>query len=155
MSTQSAIIKSYSSDAKAWYPTPSANLTGTLTSTGKTIKGTDTLFRSELSPGDYLLNATADELQKVARIESDTLLYLDAALTTPISGATCKRIKNDNMKAMQIVFTTANGTIRGASQASGGAWPFGQVWRMKKDGGIDPQLVTPSGGGIACVTLEF
>jgi len=155
MSIQSAIIKSYSSASKAWYPTPSGDLTGTLTSTGKTIKGTGTLFTSQLSPGDYLLNADADEVEIIERIDSDTLLTLRAALTTPITGATCKRIKNDNIKAMQVVFTVANGAIRGASQATGGTWPFGVVWRMKKEGGIDPQLITPSGGGAACVTLEF
>ncbi len=153
---QSAIVKSYSSASKAWYPTPSGNLTGTLTSRGKTINGTGTSFTTELSAGDYLLNETADELQKIARIESDTILFLEAALTTPITGATMNRIKNNNIKVLQVAFTGSNnGTIRGASQATGGVWPALIRWKMSRDGGIDPQLITPGAASIACVTTEF
>ncbi len=150
---QSAVLKTASSASKAWYPTPSGNLTGTLTSRGKTIDGTGTAFKTELSPGDYLLNPTTDDIQKIARIESDTLLFLEAAMTTPLAGTTCDRIKNNNMKSIQVVFTGA-GTIRGASQSTGALWPPLVVWKNRIEGGIDPQLVTPSGGGSACVTIE-
>lgn len=151
---QSAVLKTASSTSKAWYPTPSGNLTGTLTSTaGCKVTGVGTLFSTELSVGDYLLNATTDDVQKIERIESDTILALAAAMTTPLSGTTCKRIKNNNMKGIQVCFTGA-GTIRGASQAAGALWPPLVVWKQRIEGGIDPQLITPSGGGSACVTIE-
>lgn len=153
---QPAIVKSYSATSKAWYPAPSGELTGTLTSTGKMINGTGTLFSSEIDEGDYLLNAATDDVQKVARIESNTILYLEAAMATDLAGVKCRRIKNKSVRGMQVVFATANGTIRGASQATGSdaAWPTSAVWRQKNELGMDPQLITPS-SGLASVTLKY
>jgi hypothetical protein len=152
---KASIVKTASSATKAWYPTPSANLTGTLTSRGKTIDGTGTLFLSELSAGDYLLNPTTDQLQIIERIESNILLTVKTAFTTPLSGDTCQRIKNNSIKSIQVVFTGATlGTIRGASQATGGSWAPLVRWKIERGSGIDPQLITPGGSSTACVTTE-
>jgi hypothetical protein len=147
MSSQSGIPKFFKLAAteKAWYPTPSANLTGTLTSEGKTVRGTSTVFLSELSVGDYLLNPTTDDVQVILRVESDTLLMLAAAMTTTLSATTCKRIKSQQIKKATIVFAgTGPGVVRGASQATAIAstWPVTVPLPLESDGGLLPFLVT-------------
>jgi hypothetical protein len=153
------IVKNYNlaADAKAWYPPVSGSLTGTLTSTGKTVRGTNTLFLSELSVGDYLLNPANDELQIVERIESDTLLHVKALFTSGLSGTTCKRIKNKHLRKMRVVFALgAVGTIRGASQTTGGTWPINNVWVAESEiSGLEPQLVTVGAGSTGHIsTIE-
>jgi hypothetical protein len=153
---QSSIIKNHNIAAlgKAWYPTPSANLTGTLTAEGKTIRGTSTLFRTELSVGDYLLNPTNDELQIIEAIDNNTMLHVKEAFTSGLSATTCKRIKNKHLKELHIVFAgTGPGTVRGATQATGGTWPVAIVWSQKnQDGGLDPQLVSAPASTTAHIT---
>jgi hypothetical protein len=153
------IVKNYNlaADAKAWYPPVSANLTGTLTSEGKTVRGTSTLFTTELSVGDYLLNPSTDQLQIVEQIDSDTMLRVKEAFTTPLSTATCKIIKNKHLRKMRVVFATgAAGTIRGASQAAGGTWPINNVWVAESEiSGLEPQLVTVGAGSTGHIsTIE-
>jgi hypothetical protein len=114
---------------KAWFPTPSANLTGTLTSTGKKVTGTGTAFRTDLCEGDYILNPTTDQIALVHRIESDTILFLESAFTADLSGATCKRIKSKHLKSMKVVFVgTGVGTIKTIGDSAAVDWPVGHIW---------------------------
>ncbi len=144
---------------KAWFPTPSADLTGTLTGPGKYIVGTGTLFKSELNPGDYLLNPTTDDVSKIHSIQDDTHLMLFTAMTTALSGTTCKRIKDHTIKKATIVFAgTGPGTIRGVDQATGGGgtWPVNVPNdTLESDGGVRPFLVTcPAATTGHIITLE-
>ncbi len=130
---------------KAWFPTPSDNLTGTLTSSGKSVVGTGTLFRTELNVGDYLLNPTTDDVSKIHSIQDDTHLMLFTAMTTTLAADTCKRMRANTIKQLIIAFAgTGPGTIRSVDQATGGGgtWPVNVPNRMEADGGIRPVLVT-------------
>jgi hypothetical protein len=139
---------------KAWLPTPSANLTGTLTSSGKRVTGTGTVFRSELCEGDYILNPTTDQIALVHTIESDTVLQLEAAFTTPLAGATCNRIKSKHLKSMKVVFVGSGvGTIQTIGDSAPVDWPVGHIWEVDDHEFPirGPILVTAGSGNIAYV----
>lgn len=66
----------------------SSSLTGTASSSGTTVTGTSTMFTSELRTGDAIRDNAGTEFRTVATITSDTVLVLDSAFTTALSGAT-------------------------------------------------------------------
>ncbi len=138
-----------------WLPISTA-LTGTLTSTGKKVVGTDTLFLTEISIGDYIVNETTQETAIVHKVETDTLLHLVAATTTALSTATCKRIRPGGIKKATITFAgTGPGTIRGVDQATGGTWPVGVPLPLEAEGGLKPFLVSVPGSTTAHIsTIE-
>lgn len=157
MDHQLGIGQNFSISTATWFPNPSPVLSGTInTTTGRLIIGTSTKFRSEVSPGDWILVPGSNEVQQVGDIDDDTTLHLFnpfiATVTTPAT-STYQRIKHGGIKELKITFVTAAGTIRGASQLTTAAasWPAGILNDLKYDGRLDPQLIIPGGSGTASV----
>lgn len=68
-------------------PTSTAG-TGTITSTGRQITGTGTLFTTELSRYSWVFDATNNkEVRRVMSIKSDTVCYVDEAFSVDIAVA--------------------------------------------------------------------
>ena len=157
MDHQQGIGSSFNISAATWFPQPTANLSGTIAvNTGCLVIGTGTAFRSQLSPGDWILVPGSNEIQQIFSIDDDTTLHLfkpfEATVTTP-AASTYQRIKNEGLKEMQVTFITSAGTIRGSSQltTAGASVPAALTIPFKYSGRLDPQLITPGGGGTAFV----
>lgn len=134
-----------------WFPTNRA-LTGTLSSASVSVTGTGTAFRTEVSPGDYIINAS-NQARKVQRVESDTELVLELAFTVDLSGATCTKVQDYKIKYIYTVFNTNAGEVRAADQDTGAVWPAATIWKSPYIAeGMTPQLITPGAGG-ATVTV--
>jgi hypothetical protein len=69
---------------KGTIPQPSG-LSGTIISTGKLVRGTSTLFSTQIGIGDYIY--AKDVLRRVTAVFSDTTLELSQAFPTDISVA--------------------------------------------------------------------
>jgi hypothetical protein len=145
MSLQYGIPKFYSGgDEKSWFPSPSANLTGTLTSRGRTFDGTDTKFLSELSPGDWVLDPDTDEAVRVERIESDTLFFSSDKFSSDVEDIEFQRIKSARCKQIAIIFTGVNGgKLRGITQDTDALFPSGEYIKLSSNGELAPILITP------------
>lgn len=153
MSGQSVRLKSFSISSPTWFPATMA-VAGTSTSTDVLINGTGTSYRSQVSPGDWLVNTSNNEVHKVAQVISDTQLELDVAFTTPLAGATVVKIKDKAIKYLKVVFINS-GTVAGVTQAAGAAWPASIPWETPSyDDFIEPILVTPGAGGAGVIQGE-
>lgn len=154
MSGQSVRLKSFSISSPTWFPATIA-VAGTSTSTDVLINGTNTTYKSQVSPGDWLVNTANNEAHKVAQIISDTQLELDVAFTTPLAGATVAKIKDKAIKYLKVVFLTNSGTIAGVTQTSGATWPASIPWETPSfDDFVEPILVTPGAGGAGVIQGE-
>lgn len=78
--------------AKGAIPQP-VNKNGVIISQGKKVRGTGTLFTSQMKPGDHIY--AKDVVRRIDYIESDTLLTLVEAfptdILTPISPLLCEQ----------------------------------------------------------------
>jgi hypothetical protein len=87
-------------------------LTGTITtdnagtSEGVIVLGTDTIFLTELAPGDFLYDDDA-AIRKIRYIFSDTMLELEEKFPASVSGVALKRPKNQYYKE---ILATSSGT---------------------------------------------
>lgn len=156
---QQGIGSSFNISAATWFPQPTANLTGTIAvNTGRQVIGTSTLFKTQLSLGDWILVPGSNEIQQVVRIDDNTTLYLAnpfvATVTTP-AASTYQRIKNEGLKEMQVTFITSAGTVRGSTQptTAGASVPAGLTIPFKYQGRLDPQLVTPGATAFVFTVL--
>lgn len=61
------------------------NLTGTVSSLGTIVTGTDSQFRSEVKPGDYFYDAKTKQARRVRVVNSNLIMTLDAAFSANIS----------------------------------------------------------------------
>jgi len=88
----------------------SRTVTGTVTAntTNKIVTGTGTAFLADIGGGDYLYDATNDQLRKVNYVNSDTELILYAPFTVALTGATVKTTKGN---ARQISVAASGGDI--------------------------------------------
>jgi hypothetical protein len=68
--------------AKGAIPQPT-NKNGTIISQGKKVRGTGTLFSSQMKPGDFIY--AKDVVRQIDYIESDTLLTLKQGFPTDIA----------------------------------------------------------------------
>ena len=69
------------------------NLTGTISSLGTVVTGTDSQFRSEVKPGDYLYDPNTKQARRVRVVNSNLVLTLETAFSANIqplsSGTIC------------------------------------------------------------------
>lgn len=66
----------------------SRELTGTISTSGTTVSGTNTEFQSELSVGDYLIDESGNK-RLIESIASDTSATLKSAFPANLSGESC------------------------------------------------------------------
>lgn len=151
MSSQSARSRTValigSDNTPTWFPA-STPLTGILTSTNTKVIGTDTLFRDEINAGDFLVNAS-NIARKVQSVVSDTELLLELEFDSDLSGATCVRVKNQEIRHLRVIFITNPGEIKAASQDTVQAWPATTEWKTPEtlDTYHEPYFVDPGAGG--------
>lgn len=127
--------------AKGSIPIPTGK-SGTIISTGKGVRGTGTLFTSQMKPGDYIYSK--DVVRRIDYIVSDTLLFLTQGFPTDISVAVIPLICEQQFyKAIYCKNThaTTAGVLQEAPMAAGQTF---------LNGG-SPVAYDTSGGG----TLEF
>ncbi len=156
MSFKSVILNTtaVAASTATWFPA-AVSVTGTLSSTSTRITGTGTLFKTEFKEGDYIVNVSGNEIQKIGIIHSNTDMETVVAFTTPLSGSTVKSVANNKIRYLKVVFKTNDGEIRSAEQTANATWPYVQPWESQRfDAFITPQLITPGGGGAVVISGE-
>lgn len=129
-----------------------SNGTGTIETVGTAVKGTATLFTTEMPVGSWLTDEAHNEVRKVLDVESDTLAYVGQAFSVDIAAMTTPSIIHaKNAKpvsiALQIPSGQANGTVDGE------VFPAGTSISCSKDSRdhsaardlIDPFIVDATG----------
>jgi len=107
------------SNAKQTVPA-SANKTGTIETVGAAVKGTSTLFTTEMQVGSWLTSLAANEIRKVIKVESNTLAYLDHAFTVDIAaGVTPNVVKHSDLNIREVAIAIPLTTSGGVAQAFG------------------------------------
>lgn len=88
----------------------SRSLTGTVTAntTSVVVQGTSTEFLAEIKAGDFLYDATNDQLRRINYVNSDTELVLYSPFDTALTAATVKATKGN---ARQISVAASGGDI--------------------------------------------
>lgn len=117
-------------------PAPTT-LTGTVTSAGKTLTGSGTLFTTELSSGAWVWNAAQHQVRRVLTVNSDTELILDSSFSAELSAAALNVVTAEDAKAMHIKITNTGGlatTINNVAFASGASEEFGNKSNLSGDG---------------------
>ncbi len=139
----------------------SASGTGTISTTGKAVKGVGTLFMSELRMGSWLVDLTQNEVRKVIRTESNTLVFLDNAFTVNIAALTTPNIiSNTKLNIRQISVSIdpalANGEIDGTVLLAGAALEFGKPSDNSRNSFafIDPLIADATGTEIQVTILK-
>lgn len=104
--------------------------TGTVSSVGTVVTGTGTLFTTELVQSDYLYNAATNEVRKITGIQSNTILRIDTAFTSPLSAVA--------VQTSRAQFVSVAITATGAGTKDGVAMTSGQNISINNDAGISP-----------------
>jgi len=144
----------YSLAAKSTVPASSTK-TGTVSTAGKNVTGTGTLFRSELKPGDWIVDLSQDEVRKVDEIRDNTFLVLDSAFTADLVGAALVVVRS---RVKQVSIGNTGGTN---GEIDGVAIIPGQTVNFQKNGKnpdgkdfIDPVIVDPASTTIIIQNLK-
>ena len=82
--------------------------TGTASTRGIAITGLGTLFMTEMRAGSYLVNLDTNEANKVYRVDSDTVAFLEKPFLADITAATPKIIKAEQVKMKKVKLVTAS-----------------------------------------------
>lgn len=130
---------------KGAIPQP-VNKNGLIISQGKKVRGTGTLFTSQMKPGDHIY--AKDVVRRIDYIESDTLLTLiegfPTDIATPISPLLCEQQIYRKI-AIKNVHASSNAILQEATIAPG-TTPF-------VNGGA-PLSYDASGGGTLEITVH-
>lgn len=102
----------------------------------------------QVKAGDFLVNSL-NIARKIERVEDNTLLYLTQAFDTPLSGSTCRRVENEVLRHLKVVFITDVGTVKCASQDAAANVPAGFIWETPDSMSSykEPILVDAGAGG--------
>lgn len=115
-------------------------LTGTYSSSGVVVTGTSSLFTTEVVEGDWLFNATTNELRKVQGVTIDTILILEAAFSSDASG--------EDVAACRTLYRSISITISGTVAATFNESTFqpGEVYSLNSNNSIAAVTYDASGG---------
>lgn len=129
-----------------------ANGTGTIETVGKAVKGTGTLFTTEMPVGSWLVDESQDEIRIVTSVTSDTLAYVSNPFTTDIPALTTPSIiAAKDAKAVSIAVAIpaglAAGEIDGVAFAGGSSIAFSKDSRDHSASRdlVDPLIVDGTG----------
>ena len=141
----------YKLTTKTSVPAP-ANKTGTIETVGVAVKGTGTLFTTEMQVGSWIIDTSQDELRRVIKVESDTLAFISDTFTVNIAAATTPSvIKNEDLNVREIAIAIplgqADGEIDGTALEAGLPVSFGKNSDTKGNfkSFIHPVIVDASG----------
>ncbi len=119
-------------------------LTGTFSSSGKVVTGTDTLFKSEIgSVKGWLYSTTDNEVRSFIQINGDNVLELEQAFT------------NDQTNENLVVYYPQYASIGArsshltvAAQFNKRTFPAGMVKNISSEGGVEPVTYDAGSGEI-------
>jgi hypothetical protein len=125
----------------------STTKTGTITTDGVYVNGTGTLFRSELKPGDWIVDVSQTECRKVLTIGTDLNLSIDSAFTNPIVAGALNVVRS---RARMISVSNDGGAdadVDGVVMKDGAAVTFTTTSKNTYDTNyfIDPLIVDATG----------
>ncbi len=123
-------IDTYSGDINT-APDKYTTLTGTLSSVGRVVTGTGTLFMTEIggglseigSPttvktGGWIFNGTSEVVQ-IKDVIDNTHLVLDEAFTVDVTGVAVKFVKPSRVMQMSLMSIDAGGIVNGQTLGEG------------------------------------
>lgn len=87
--------------------------TGTIVTLGTAVQGTGTKFKSEMAVGSWLVSQSANEIRKIKSVESDTLAYMEQALSVDLGSSTPAIIPADKAKPVTISVSVPAGLTAG------------------------------------------
>lgn len=132
-----------------------ANATGTIKTVGTAVIGTNTLFKTEMPIGSWLVDESQDEIRQITRVESDTLAYFGNAFTSDISlGTTPSVIHSKDAKpvsiAVSIPASANDGEVDGATFTKGSSLSFSKDSTGRSDARslVNPIIVDGTGTTI-------
>ena len=106
--------------------------TGTIETVGKAIKGTGTLFTTEMPVGSWIVDLAQDEIRKIDTVESDTLAYMSNPFTLDLAALTALDvIPAKDAKCVTIAVSIPAGGAAG--EIDGEIFPAGSGASFSKD----------------------
>jgi len=144
----------YSTSALGTAP-PTQAKTGTITSTGKIVYGTNTKFLTELVVGGYIFRSGTAEIRQIASIVSDTQLYLEEKFATNITPAIAVAyVPPSRAVSIAIFGDGAAGTVNGVALKAGEKVEFNK-YSGSQPGSlyVDPVVVNGTGGLLKITIL--
>lgn len=121
----------------------------------KNVVGTSTAFKSELKPGDWIVDLAQDECRKVMDIRDDEFLTIDSAFTGAVVGIALVVTRSRAKQVSVANVGGANGTSDGANIVPAQTLNYGKADK-NPDGKdfIDPIIVDPTGTTIQIEILK-
>jgi len=132
----------------------SALKTGTISSAGNIITGVGTAFKSEVRPGDWIVDlVTNDELRKVISITDDTHLIVDEEFTLVLPALSVIRTVRSRAKMISVTNVGgANATLDGVNIIPGQTTTFPKSEKNPNGSDfIDPIIVDPAATTITYI----
>lgn len=122
-------------------------LTGTYSSVGVVVTGTSSLFTTEIVEGDWLYNATTNELKRIQGITTDTILILEAAFSANASGELVQNCRT--------LYRTISISITGSTTAKidSRPWTANEVNTINAENSIAP-ITYEASAGTAEITFD-
>ena len=149
----------YSIDNTAETVPASASGTGTLKTVGKGVVGTNTLFKTEMRAGSWLVDLSQNEIRKVVHVASNTEAELDYAFTSDIAAGTTPDIiayTDLNIKSISVAISSllAQGEIDGNTLNPGGAltWQKNSSEKTDSRSFVEP-IIADATGTVIDVTI--
>ena len=125
-------------------PLPLQNsLTGTFTSAGVIVFGSGTTFTKDFVPGDWIYSATTNEIRKVEGVQSDTIMRVSSAFTSPALAQACNRVRGQLLRGLSIWVSGA-----GAVTINGDSFATGETYSVNSSSGIEPIVYDATGSTI-------
>lgn len=133
--------------------------TGTVSSVGRIVTGTGTLFLTEIGgnslyngignpstvvEGAYLFNGT-DEVRRIKEVISDTQLILEAAFTANLSGSSVKIVAESRTKQFSFVLISGTVIVDGVTLATSEMSGFGDT-AANNTYTLDPIVINATSG---------
>lgn len=131
--------------------------TGTVSSTGKIITGTGTLFTTEAQGGQWVYSSSQNEVRRIIKISSATELEIDFPFTTPLVAAPFVVVPASRYTKLQY-FNVGGGIAQidgvNIAAAATGAFEINRDSVSKHDF-LDPIIVDGSVSNILLTTTQF
>ncbi len=132
--------------------------TGTIETKGTGVVGTNTLFRSEMQAGSWLVDLTQDEYRKVISVESDTFARLSNPFTVDISALTTPDIiakTTLSIRELSVIAVVTDGVLDGTTLQAGQGTSLIKTGDSKGDDSshVDP-FIADATGTIINVILQ-
>jgi hypothetical protein len=148
------------SNAKVTVPAAAA-ITGTIQTFGIGIKGTGTAFLTEMRVGDWLYNATTNEVRKINQVLNDDTAYINRVFASDLAALSqCITIKrNDayNVKSISLLVGSASAIVDGTETVPAGTgWESSKsnIAPMSQQDVVDPIVLNATGTTVQVTILR-